>query len=108
MNDNTEARGVKLAGLVRGLDWRNIGQGGYIAVDPVSGQGVSALDPAAYDAERAARILAAIDTDAIAALVGDCDGLVDAAMQIHKDGGHDLARLVLRHCEALAQLGGGE
>lgn len=40
----------------------------------------------------------------VRALVDAQEALFDAAQQVHKDGGRELARLVLEHCDALAAL----
>jgi hypothetical protein len=85
---NTQAQGVKLdlARLVRGLDWMPFGTG-YTAYDPLFELQVLCVDRPEYDAERAARILSALDLDAIAALVGAHKSIIEQA-EIADDPSH--------------------
>jgi hypothetical protein len=104
--DSMGADGVKLAGLVKKLVWTPFGAS-YTAYDPTRLHQAITSDPAAYDADRTARILAALNTDAIAALVG---ALKEARPYVENMAyGWPEAKTTIRRIDtALARLGGGE
>jgi hypothetical protein len=116
MNDNTEVQAVKLDGLVKPLTYNEYGWGFCPAV------GATRKD---RHAKRVASILAALDTDAIAALVGavqkEADALrvlvagLEPSRQAALEAGGEpitygerLWAVSMRIDTALARLGGGE
>ena len=115
---NTQAQAVKLdlTGLVRGLEWQKsekVDSISLVAHCAVSLQTYFAADEnhaAEIDDRRAARILAAINADAIAALVRAGNWLSVCAQTTGGTVGrdNDLVDAVSKWSAALARLGGGE
>jgi hypothetical protein len=138
MNDNTQAQAVKLdlTGLVRGLEWVETpsgqkyacdGFGGYYYLDEDGDHWRHSNDPDCWrvggidgvQANYAEIILAALDTDAIAALVEALQPLAKMADRYDPGEGDDdlecwsgLATPKIKHLRAaraaLARLGGVE
>lgn len=89
--DTTGADGVKqFAGLVKPLEWRrsekvdNVNLVAHCAVSLQTYFAADEIHAAEIDARRAARILAAINTDAIAALVGALEWVSEGAAYAHR------------------------